>query len=195
MSLVTPPSSNGWTIPLKRRKDYAFISIQDNTSKNIKFSAVLRIRIRRNGSADPDPDAHQNVMDPQHWFAAIWSRFGCPLLNTASSAAPQISLCRRMLGLNPDCCNIFTDSQMLFYSVRSRLFSFHYWLKIWFRLLYKQCLSQGYFIIGCDFRRSIFFPRITYETLYPCPYMYVKNKPFLLRTTSQQFETAYSPNT
>jgi hypothetical protein len=25
-----------------------------------------RIRIQRHGSADPDP--HQNVMDPEHWF-------------------------------------------------------------------------------------------------------------------------------
>ncbi len=24
---------------------------------------------QRHGSADPDPDPHQNVMDPQHWFA------------------------------------------------------------------------------------------------------------------------------
>jgi hypothetical protein len=22
---------------------------------------------QRHGSADPDPDPHQNVMDPQHW--------------------------------------------------------------------------------------------------------------------------------
>jgi hypothetical protein len=22
----------------------------------------------RHGSADPDPDPHQNVMDPQHWY-------------------------------------------------------------------------------------------------------------------------------
>jgi hypothetical protein len=23
---------------------------------------------QRHGSADPDPDLHQNVMDPQHWL-------------------------------------------------------------------------------------------------------------------------------
>jgi hypothetical protein len=23
---------------------------------------------QRHGSADPDPDPHQNVMDPEHWF-------------------------------------------------------------------------------------------------------------------------------
>jgi hypothetical protein len=23
---------------------------------------------QRHGSADPDPDPHQNVMDPQHWL-------------------------------------------------------------------------------------------------------------------------------
>ncbi len=23
---------------------------------------------QRHGSADPDPDPHQNVMDPQHWI-------------------------------------------------------------------------------------------------------------------------------
>ncbi len=24
---------------------------------------------QRHGSADPDPDPHQNVIDPEHWFA------------------------------------------------------------------------------------------------------------------------------
>ncbi len=27
---------------------------------------------QRHGSADPDPDSHQNVMDPQHCFLIIW---------------------------------------------------------------------------------------------------------------------------
>ncbi len=26
---------------------------------------------QRHGSADPDPDPHQNVMDPQHWSCII----------------------------------------------------------------------------------------------------------------------------
>jgi hypothetical protein len=26
---------------------------------------------QRNGSADPDPDPHQNDMDPQHWYVGI----------------------------------------------------------------------------------------------------------------------------
>ncbi len=26
---------------------------------------------QRHGSADPDPDPHQNVMDPQHWFKLL----------------------------------------------------------------------------------------------------------------------------
>ncbi len=25
-------------------------------------------RSQRHGSADPDPDPHQNVMDPEHWL-------------------------------------------------------------------------------------------------------------------------------
>jgi hypothetical protein len=28
---------------------------------------MIRIHYHRHGSADPDP--HQNVMDPQHWYA------------------------------------------------------------------------------------------------------------------------------
>jgi hypothetical protein len=28
---------------------------------------------QRHGSLDPDPDPHQNVMDPQHWFLCISS--------------------------------------------------------------------------------------------------------------------------
>jgi hypothetical protein len=35
------------------------------------------------------------------------------LFNTASSVAPQISVCRRMLGLNPDCCDFGIGSQTL----------------------------------------------------------------------------------
>ncbi len=27
---------------------------------------------QRHGSADPDPDAHQNVMDPQHWYCLLF---------------------------------------------------------------------------------------------------------------------------
>ncbi len=26
---------------------------------------------QRHGSAVPDPDPHQNVMDPQHWFPVL----------------------------------------------------------------------------------------------------------------------------
>jgi hypothetical protein len=26
---------------------------------------------QRHGSTDPDPDPHQNVMDPEHWFKAV----------------------------------------------------------------------------------------------------------------------------
>jgi hypothetical protein len=28
---------------------------------------------QRHGSAVPDPDQHQNVMDPQHWFFVFFS--------------------------------------------------------------------------------------------------------------------------
>jgi hypothetical protein len=27
--------------------------------------------VQRHGSADPDPDPHQNGMDPQHWFKVV----------------------------------------------------------------------------------------------------------------------------
>ncbi len=30
---------------------------------------------QRHGSADPDPDPHQNVMDPQHWSKVGYSFF------------------------------------------------------------------------------------------------------------------------
>jgi hypothetical protein len=28
--------------------------------------------IKRHGSANPDPDPHQNVMDPELWFLAVF---------------------------------------------------------------------------------------------------------------------------
>jgi hypothetical protein len=31
---------------------------------------------QRYGSADPDPDAHQNIMDPQHWETPSFPRTG-----------------------------------------------------------------------------------------------------------------------
>jgi hypothetical protein len=36
---------------------------------------------QRHGSADPDPDPHQNVMDPQHWWKVniIWKKQTSPL--------------------------------------------------------------------------------------------------------------------
>jgi len=33
--------------------------------------AGSRSTLQRHGSADPDPDPHQNVMDPQHWFKVV----------------------------------------------------------------------------------------------------------------------------
>ncbi len=33
--------------------------------------AGSRSTIQRHGSADPDPDPHQNVTDPQHWFKVV----------------------------------------------------------------------------------------------------------------------------
>jgi hypothetical protein len=53
--------------------------------------------IQGHGSADPDPDPHQNVMDPQHWIgrwvaklvvahllatAAFWVQIQASLKNT-----------------------------------------------------------------------------------------------------------------
>ncbi len=33
-----------------------------------KFASGFGSTSQSHGSADPDPDPHQNVMDPQHWF-------------------------------------------------------------------------------------------------------------------------------
>jgi hypothetical protein len=45
--------------------------MQDNFYLKFVFVGILKVNdekrsIRRHGSADPDPDPHQNVMDPQH---------------------------------------------------------------------------------------------------------------------------------
>jgi hypothetical protein len=29
---------------------------------------MKKLQDQRHGSADPEPDPHQNVMDPEHWF-------------------------------------------------------------------------------------------------------------------------------
>jgi hypothetical protein len=40
---------------------------------------------QRHGSADPDPDPHQNIMNPQHWLVC-WTQKYFPILNTAVQA-------------------------------------------------------------------------------------------------------------
>jgi hypothetical protein len=30
---------------------------------------------QRHGSADPDPDPHQNIMDPEHWLVTVYKFF------------------------------------------------------------------------------------------------------------------------
>jgi hypothetical protein len=64
-------------------------------------------------------------------YQVIKSRFGCTFM--ISSAAHQVSLCWRMLGLYPACCNIsltvrrsFTRLDLIYV-----LFSFHFRLKIY----------------------------------------------------------------
>ncbi len=51
---------------------------------------------QRHGSADPDPDPHQTVMDPEHWYKAIplagsvltLPRQPCSLASFSTTAAP-----------------------------------------------------------------------------------------------------------
>jgi hypothetical protein len=42
---------------------------------------------QRHGSSDPDPDPHQNVMDPQHWNKA--SEFSTWVLESSTVLSKQ----------------------------------------------------------------------------------------------------------
>jgi hypothetical protein len=44
--------------------------ISRKTVKKLDFEGILKVDDENSiiASADPDPDPHQNVMDPQHWY-------------------------------------------------------------------------------------------------------------------------------
>jgi hypothetical protein len=46
---------------------YVFVGILKVNDKRAGSGSISQ----RHGSADPDPDPHQNVMDPQHWLDPV----------------------------------------------------------------------------------------------------------------------------
>jgi hypothetical protein len=52
-------------VPSKSNKQNTFIKLAFLALTKIAGSGSI---CQRHGSADPDPDLHYNVVDPQHWF-------------------------------------------------------------------------------------------------------------------------------
>ncbi len=77
------------------------VTSRKNCVKKLVFAGILNVndensRIgsnsQRHGSADPDPDPHQNVMDPEHWkkYSDCWYLGHLKVLSNGAGGGPKL---------------------------------------------------------------------------------------------------------